>query len=200
MRQALAAGLPSAQADGATRFLEKLDLAADPAQALAAAPKIAEWIKSDPAEVPALMAWAASSEQRPDLRAARKAYEDVLARYPDFSPAQRRLAILYAADPGEVQKGYELATKARAAFPGDAEITKALGIIIYRQGDFTRAARLLAEGAGARPDDAEVRYYLGMTQRRLRQDAESRASLQRALALKLSNDLAEEARRVLAEK
>jgi hypothetical protein len=43
-------------------------------------------------------------------------------------------------------------------------------------------------------------FYLGMAQRRLKQNAESRASLQRALALNLRGDLAEEARRILAER
>jgi len=198
-RQALGMSAPFPQADDARSFLQMLALAADPAQAAAAAATIESLLKTNPTSVPALMAWGALSEQRQDASAAAKAYEEALRRYPDFGPAQRRLAILYAGNPGDDAKAYDLATKARTAYPGDPELAKALGIVVYRRGDFARAARLLADSARARADDAELLYYLGMTQRRLRQNAEGRASLQRALALNLRADLAAEARRVLAE-
>jgi hypothetical protein len=44
-----------------------------------------------------------------------------------------------------------------------------------------------------------VFYYLGMDQYRLKQQTESKRSLQRALDLSLPGELASEARRVLAE-
>ena len=109
------------------------------------------------------------------------------------------MAILYAANPADDQKAYDLATKAREAFPDDPELAKAFGIIVYRRGDFARAARLLQECAGKRSDDAELMYYLGMARYQLKQHAASKQALQRALDLNLSSDFAVEARRALAD-
>ena len=200
MRHALDVSAPLSRADEARRFLEMLALAANPSQGVVQEAKIQQTLKADPGYVPALMAMAAVNEQRSDAHAAQKNYEEVLGHYPDFSPAHKRLAILYAVNPGDNQKAYDLATKARQAFPDDPELAKTFGIIVYRQGDFTRAASLLKECSRRSNDDAELMYYLGMAQRRLKQNAESKESLQRALALHLRGDLAEEARRILAEK
>jgi Flp pilus assembly protein TadD len=139
-------------------------------------------------------------DQKPDIHAAEQVYEKVLSLYPDFGPAKRRLAILYAADqPADNQKALQLATQAREAFPEDPDVAKALGILAYRQGDYARSSRLLQESASKLNGDAKVFYYLGMDQYRLKQQTESKRSLQRALDLSLSGELASEARRVLAE-
>jgi Flp pilus assembly protein TadD len=143
---------------------------------------------------------AAVSGQRSDFRAARKNYEEALSHCPDFIPTKRRLAILSAANPGDNQQADDLATKAREAFPDDPELVEALGIIVFRQGDFARAASLLKECSSRSSDDAGLMYCLGMAQRRLQQSAESGESLQRALALNLRGNLAEVARRILAER
>jgi uncharacterized protein HemY len=105
----------------------------------------------------------------------------------------------YAADPGADQKAYPLAVQAREAFPGDPELGKALGMIVYRQGDYMRSVQLLTETANRLTGDATVMYYLGMAQYRLKKRAESKQSLQRALELNLASELAGEARRTLTE-
>ena len=79
------------------------------------------------------------------------------------------------------------------------ELAKALGIIVYRQGDFTRSASLLEESARKRDGDAQVMYYWGMAQYRLKNGSGSKRALQLALDLNLPTELAKEARRVLAE-
>jgi Flp pilus assembly protein TadD len=66
-------------------------------------------------------------------------------------------------------------------------------------GDFTRAVSLLRESAGQRTQDAELLYYLGAAQAKLKQRTESRQSLQRALDLNLRADLVAEAQRILKE-
>ena len=144
------------------------------------------------------MVMAVVAEQKPDVAAAKQTYEKILARYPEFSPAQKRLAILYASNPGDGQKALDAATKARQAFPDDAELAKAFGIIVYRQGDFARAASLLRESAGKLDRDSELMYYLGMAQFRLNKRAESKQTLQRALELGLKDELAADARKNLA--
>jgi tetratricopeptide (TPR) repeat protein len=199
MRSALQAGAPFSRADEAKRFLDMVALSANPSQALTAASRVEQILKSEPGYVPALVVVAAISEQKSNVSVAKQTYEKVLSRYPDFAPAKKRLAILSAEDPGDGQKAYELATKAREAFPDDPELAKALGIVVYRQGDYARSARLLQESANKLNGDAKVFYYLGMAQYRLKQQTESKRSLQRALDLSLPGELANEARRTLAE-
>ena len=45
---------------------------------------------------------------------------------PDFVPAQKNLAALYAQDPENLAKAFTLATKARAALPDDPALTETL--------------------------------------------------------------------------
>jgi tetratricopeptide (TPR) repeat protein len=198
IRHALEVNPTFPDATKARRFMDLVALSADPAQAVNAAAKIEQAVKSDPNDVPALMALGAINEQKQDS-AARQTYEKVLTLYPDFSPAKKRLAIIYAATPGDNAKAYEMASKARTVYPNDADVAKALGVIMYRQNDFDRAATLLKESASKRPTDAELHYYLGMAQYRLKRTTDSRASLRRSLELNLKPDLTAEANKVLAE-
>ncbi len=187
------------RAEEARNFLDMVALAADPARAVAEKVRVQQAVKSNANDVPALMAMATIDEQTGDVSAATETYEKVIGRYPDFSPAKRRLAIIYAARPADDQKAYELGAKAREAFPDDPEVAKALGIITYRLGNFSRALSLLQESAAKRSDDAELTYYLGMAQKQLTKSADARKSLQRALELGLKGDQAADARRALAE-
>jgi tetratricopeptide (TPR) repeat protein len=199
VQNALQTGAAFSRTNEAQRFLAMTDLADKPAQALAAQSQVEAILKSAPDYVPALMARAAIAGQKPDLAAAGRTYEDVLSRYPDFSPAQKQLAILYAKDPNNDARAYPLAVKAREAFPGDPEVARTLGLIVFRQGDYRRAANLLQESARQRNGDAELMYYLGMAQYHLKNRAESKTALQRALDLNLSGAPAVEAKRILAE-
>jgi Flp pilus assembly protein TadD len=199
MQNALQTGAAFSRTNEAQRFLAMTDLADKPAQALAAQSQAEAILKSAPNYVPALMVKAAIAEQKPDLATAGRTYEDILSRYPDFAPAQKQLAILYAKDPNNNARAYPLAVKAREAFPGDPAVAKALGLIVYRQGDYSRAANLLQESARQRNGDAELMYYLGMAQYHLKNRAETKTALQKALELNLSGDPAVEAKRILAE-
>jgi tetratricopeptide (TPR) repeat protein len=199
MQHALQTSPSFPRAAAAARFLKMTALSDDPKQAPGAVESIGQVLKSDPADVPARMALAAADEQRSDPAAAKEAYETVLSHFPEFAPAQRRFAILEAENPTDQKKAYERVVKARQFFPDDPDLARAFGIIVYRQGDFSRAASLLKECSQRNGDDAEVMYYLGMAQHGLNQSAASKESLKRALALNLRNDLAADARRTLAE-
>ncbi|MCX6908300.1 MAG: tetratricopeptide repeat protein [Verrucomicrobia bacterium] len=196
-RAALQAGAAFTRAAEAQRFLGMIELANNPSQALAAESQVEQVLRSDPACVPALMVMAAIHEQKSDIKAAKKVYEKVLVGYPEFALAKKRLAILGAEDSGDNHKTYEMAMQTREAFPDDAELGRALGIIIYKRGDYKAAVNLLKESAGKRPDDAKAAFYLGMCQYWLKKLDESKQSLQRALTLNLPADLAAEAQRVL---
>ena len=199
MNQTVQANASFPRIDEAKRFLELLALSANPSEAATAMSKVEQTLKSDPTYVPALMVAAVVAERKPDVVAAKQTYEKILAHYPGFSPAQKRLAILYASNPGDSQKALDAATKARQAFPDDAELTKAFGIIVYRQGDYARAASFLQESARKRDDDGELMYYLGMAQFQLNKRTESKQTLLRALELGLKDELAAEARKNLAK-
>ena len=199
MASALQAGLASPQSDAARRLLDLVALAANPTQGGAAESRVQEVLRLDSKSVPALMVIAMINEQKTNFSAAEQAYEKVLSRYPDFAPAQIRLAVLYAADSSNTDRAYALATKARESFPDDSELGKALGIIVFRQGDYSHAAKFLKGSAADRSADAELFYYLGISQYRLKIRAESKASLQRALSMNLSGKLAVHARQTLAE-
>ena len=183
----------------ARRLRDFIALSSNPAQALAAAASVEQVVKGSPDYLPALVVSASILEQKNQAAAARQIYEKVLSRYPDLAPANKRFAILSAEDPIDDRKALVAATKAREAFRTDPEVAKALGVITYRQGDYSRAAALLKETAGKLTTDPAVSYYLGMSQYQLKQRAESKISLQRALDLKLPVKLTAEAKRVLGE-
>ncbi|HUA67817.1 MAG TPA: tetratricopeptide repeat protein [Candidatus Saccharimonadales bacterium] len=199
MQNALQTGTPFTRANDAKRFLSMTALADAPAQALASQTQIEDILKSTPNYVPALMVSAAIAVQKGDVAAAEQTYENVLKLYPDFAPAQKQLAILYAEESGNDAEAYPLAVKARAAFPNDPDVAKALGMIVYRQGNYSQAADLLQESARQKNQDPELQYYLGMAEYHLKRGPESKAALQRALDLNLSGKPAAEAKQILAE-
>ncbi len=183
-------------ADEARRFLS---LTAQATDAAAGAAQASQILKSDPDYVPALMVMALVSEQTNDVSAAIQLYRKILGIYPNFSPAQRNLAILFARNSLKDPQAYEFATKARTAFPDDLEVGKALGIILYSQADYPRAERVLNETATAKNTDPELYYYLGMTQYNLKKSADCKKNLQKAINLSLPAKFNPEAKRVLAE-
>ena len=199
LRNSLARGLPPASAPAASRMLEMLELAANPTQAVAAKAQIDTSLKADPNYYPALLAQATAAEQQADLPTAQAAYEKILNHYPEFSLAQKQLATIYTGDPGKLDQAYGLAIKVREIFPNDPALTRTLGILLAQKGDYTRALTpLKTSAAGIGRNDPIVFFYLGTAQFQLKNNAESKASLQQALALKLSGKQAEAARQMLS--
>jgi predicted Zn-dependent protease len=199
LQNAQTLNLPAAQAEQARRTLDMIALAADPAQAAAASPRIAEVLKSQPDDAPALMAQAAASGFKPDSPTAEQAYEKVLTHYPDFTPAEITLARLYADEPANVNRGYELATKAHDELPNDPQVTKLIGIILCQHGDYSRAVNTLKDSALKLNSDPELYYFLGSAQFHLKQMTDSKTSLQKALALNLSGKQADAAKQMLSQ-
>jgi Flp pilus assembly protein TadD len=199
MQSALQAGLAAPQADEAENFLDLIALAANPAQAVAAQTRAQKILESNSNDVPALMVLAIANEQKKDFPAAENIYEKILNHFPDFALAQKNLAMLYAADGSHLDRAYALATQARENFPNDPELTKTLGVIVFRKADYSRAATLLKTVRDETDADAELFYYLGISEFRLKNFAESKTSLQRALALNLSTPQAADAKEVLAK-
>jgi tetratricopeptide (TPR) repeat protein len=199
MQKALTTGPDSPQAADARKFLALTALDENPKELMAAEIDVQKELKSNPEYVPALMAQASLLAQRGEVKQATETYGNILRRLPDFAPAQKRLATLYAQDPSTTAAAYDLAAKARKTLPEDAELAELLGQLSYEKKEYQRAVQLLQESARKRPLDANSLFYLGMSELQSRQKAEAQGALNQALTAGLQDPLATEAKRALAD-
>jgi len=197
LQNSLAGNLPAAQKEEAGRMVDLIAAAGDMQAAKNATAHVAEILQRQPDYVPALMVQTKVKELAGDMDTAAAACEKILSRFPDFAPAQRELAILYSRNPQKTSQAYSLAMKARDSFPDDPALAKAVGIMVFQQGDFARAAGLLRTCAVQSPGDAEVFYYLGATELKLSHRPAAKSDLEQAIALKLPAPLADSARQML---
>ncbi len=199
MERSLKASPTPENADDAKSFLALTALEeGDPASLGSAKAQIDAKLKTDPKYVPALMAEAALDLQTGNKAAATDQYRQVLERFPDFAPAQKRLALIYADDPAHSAEALDLASKARKALPDDPEVAQLLGQLNYQKKDYIRAIQLLQESAHNKPLDAIGLYYLGASQLAANEKPAGRKTLDQALAHGLKDPLAAEAKRALA--
>jgi tetratricopeptide (TPR) repeat protein len=199
MQKIVTAGSGSAQAADAQKFLAFTAIDENTKELTATETDVQKELRSNPEYVPALMAAAALDTQRGQAKPATQIYSDILRRWPDFAPAQKRLATLYAQDQTTVADAYDLATKARKTFPDDPQLSELLGRLSYEKKEYPRAIQLFQETARKRPLDADSLFYLGMSQLQASQKTEARGALNQALAGGLQEPLATEARRALSD-
>jgi tetratricopeptide (TPR) repeat protein len=199
MQKVLTNNPDSSQVGDAKKFLALTMLTENPKDLMAAEAEVQTELKSNPEYVPALTAQAALDVQRGQIKPATEMYTEILQRWPDFAPAQKRLAALYAQDPSTVAAAYDLATKARKALPDDPELSELLGRLSYEKKEYPRAIQLLQETARKQPLDANSLFYLGMSQLQANQKTEARGVLNQALVAGLQEPLATEAKRALAD-
>jgi Flp pilus assembly protein TadD len=199
MQKVVAADPDSSLGSNAKKFLMFIALDGSPKELIAAESQVQSELKSNPEYVPALMAQAALLAQRDQAKPAIETYNVILRRFPDFAPAQKRLAALYVRESSTVALGYDLATKARKTLPDDPELAELLGRLSYEKKEFPRAIQLLQESARKRPLDADSLFYLGMSQLQARQKTEAQGVLNQALVAGLHEPLATEAKRALAD-
>jgi tetratricopeptide (TPR) repeat protein len=199
MQRAMQAAPAPEVSEDAKSFLAMTALDRNPKDAAALEPEVQNLLKADPHYVPALMAQASIEVQKSDSKKAIVTYSEILQRFPDFAPAQKRLAVLYLEDPAALDKAYEFAVKARKTLPNDPELARSLGEISYQRKEYPRAVQLLQESARTNPLDAKALYYLGVSQLQIKQKPQAKEALERALAAGLQEPLASEAKRLLAE-
>ena len=82
-------------------------------------------------------------------------------------------------------KAFDIAAKARQAYPEDAEIAKTFGILNFKRGLFPQSAELLNQAAGSRRNDADIQLYLGKSYQQLKRWDDCKSALERALAIGL---------------
>ena len=94
---------------------------------------------------------------------AREAYEKLLAIQPNFVPALNNLAYLYTEHMDNLDKAYELASKARGLLADDASVGDTFGWVLYKRGDYQQALAVLQQSAEKAGDNPEIQFHLGMT-------------------------------------
>ena len=110
-----------------------------------------------------------------------------------------RLAAIYADNPANLGKAYDLAVKARSNLRDDPEMACILARISFKRKEFSYAAQLFEQAAAAGPLAADDLYYLGLAELQSHQEEKGRTTLDRALKAGLSGPAADEAKRRLAE-
>jgi tetratricopeptide (TPR) repeat protein len=197
MESALQLGTPFAKLEDAKQFVDILQVYGNPGEPQADS-KVKQVLQSDPNYAPALFASGLIQEKQGHAKEAEASYQKVLTNYPSFLPAERQLAILFAKDGNNDAQATTYGEKARAAYPEDLELAKYSGIVAYRRGEYAPSSQYLTQSMGRSGSDAETLYYLGLDNYHLKDYANSKKNLQRAVDLKLADNLAPEARRVLA--
>jgi tetratricopeptide (TPR) repeat protein len=196
---ALTAKGPFPRAEEAKRFLELAKLADDFSQPLPADNAIEELILPEPTSLPALMLTARVREQSGQYSQARQIYEDqILKLAPEFAPAWRRLAWLYAEHLNDQAKALDAGIKARRIFADDAALSRLLGKAAFHCKDYTKTVQFLSGSTADEQRDGNLLFYLGMAYYQLSRKDESKSALHKALELHLDSGLAQEANRVLA--
>jgi tetratricopeptide (TPR) repeat protein len=198
MQQALDAAPAGPRAEEEKQFVSLTARDQVSSETVNAESEIGKALQAQPDYVPALMAEAAIKLQRHDSDGATAIYARVLEKFPDFAPAQKRLAAIYAEKPENAAKAYDLAVKARKTLPDDPELANTLGEIAYARNEFAYAIRLFQESAARQSLTAKDLYYLGMAQLQTKDEASGRATLTRAVAAGLPESLAQAAKQKLA--
>jgi tetratricopeptide (TPR) repeat protein len=160
--------------------------------------EVAKALSAQPDYTPALMAKAAIQLQKGNTAEASGIYSTILQQWPDFAPAQRRLAVIYANDPSNANKGYELANKARRAMPDDPDLARTLGVLSFQRKEYSRAIQLLEESESRKPLDGKSLFALGMAHFQLGHKSDAKKDLDRALAAGIPDDLTKQAKDTIA--
>jgi tetratricopeptide (TPR) repeat protein len=134
-------------------------------------------------------------ERKEDYEAAISEYEFMLDKQPGNLIAANNLASLLLdrrTDKASLKRAQSLAAILRKSQIPQFKDT--LGWASYLQGDYKTAVSLSEEAAAALPDQASVRYHLGMGYISISQLAKASEQLKRALELAPNNELAEKIR------
>jgi tetratricopeptide (TPR) repeat protein len=143
-----------------------------------------------------LLGMAYEARQREDDAIAE--YERALKLDPRFAPAANNLAWLYA-DRGEnIDVALGLAQTAMEQLPNDPGVADTLGWIYYKKGAYLKAIALLRDSADKLPENAVVRYHLGMALYASGDHKSAEQELTKGLRLSSSAPWASDAKKTLA--
>ena len=133
---------------------------------------------------------------QPDL--SEKHYRKALAINPDFAPAANNLAYLLVTQDKDLDLALGLAQKAKETLSDDPGVMDTLGWIYYKKGLIDSAISELRSSAEKMPDNAIVRYHLGLAYAKKGDTTLAKKELQAALTLEKDFDGSDNARKVLS--
>jgi Flp pilus assembly protein TadD len=180
-------------------FLSMIALDSDNAIPANAETEVTKALAVQPDYVPALMAKAAIRLQKGDTAEASGIYNSILQKWPDFAPAQKRLASIYVNDPANAGKAYELANKARRSLADDSDLARTLGTLSFQRKEYARAVQFLQESEAKKPLEGKSLFILGMAHLQLGHKADARKVLDRAVSAGIPDDLAKQAKDAMVE-
>lgn len=119
-----------------------------------------------------------------DYAKVRDLYEKHLAANPGSAAVMNNLANLFVDQLNELDRGHELARKARELDPTSPAVADTLGWILYRKNDARGALPHLQFAAAGLADNPEVQYHLGVASLAAGDEANALATLRVAAAAK----------------
>jgi len=123
----------------------------------------------------------------------------VLQKWPDFAPAQKRLASIYVNEPANAGKAYELASKARRSLGDDPDLARTLGTLSFQRREYARAVQIFQESEAKKPLEGKSLFMLGMANLQLGHKAEAKKILDRALTAGIPDNLTKQAKDAMVE-
>jgi tetratricopeptide (TPR) repeat protein len=142
--------------------------------------KLQGLLSKNPSNGPALMLLALVYDRMNDYPKARDAYEKLLSTQPNFVAALNNLAYLYAEHLNNLDRAYELASKARELQGNESSIGDTFGWVLYKRGDYQQALPILQESAQKGADNPVIQFHLGMTAYMMGQPDLARFALKKA--------------------
>ena len=140
-----------------------------------------------------------AAEQDKGLQTQIEAYQSLIEENPDDPKYHQGLADLYWSV-GDWEKAAEHYADALALKPEDGELRLMTAMAYWHAGRVEEAIELLRVAVEQTPDDPTAQFYLGMLLANQEgREAEAIEVLERAVALSGGGELAEQARRMLAE-
>lgn len=180
--------------DIAIRIFRTHVAAGEPGKGMGALEK---WHREHPENLAVLRILADGHLQSNNLKAARTAYEKILASRPDDGEILNNLAqvALQQGDTGALK----FAERAVAARPQDARFIDTLGWIQVRQGQVDKGLALLRDARLREAANADIRFHLAYALNRVGRKAEARDEINEAFKIGGRFEDAEQARKLQAE-
>jgi putative PEP-CTERM system TPR-repeat lipoprotein len=141
--------------------------------------RLADWLRQNPGDVPARMAYATSLQTSLSLDKAAEQYSEVVKVAPRNLVALNNLAWLIREE--EPAQALDYARRAADIAPDSAEALDTLAVVEYINKDYRRAERSIDRALDVQPDNPSLLYHSAMIDVALEDEAQARATLEYVL-------------------